>query len=939
MKKHFYLIFAIFCLFAATLNAQNPNKVTIKGIVKDTLGEKIPFATVMLLSPKDTTLVNFTRSDNDGVFSFKNVKNNDYLLKITYISYLPYQLHLYPNATETNDLGNVTIKPISEALMEVVIRAAKAPLRIRGDTIEYDATTFKVPPGSSVEDLLRRLPGIEVDADGNIKSQGKDVNKVYVDGKTFFGDDPKNVTKNLDAQAISKVQVYNEKSEQAKLTGVDDGKKEKAMNLELKEEYKRGSFGKITAAAGTENRWAGRGNYNRFNEKQQLSFITYGNNINQTGVNWEDYGEFKGQNTFGGQDNGDFGFNQGRGRYYWSSDDDSPLNNFDGRGFTDNFGAGSNYNFDNKKSKFNANYFYNQTDLTLDEDGFRQTFLQDSSFSNTDTTMRNNFRGKHSFGTRLEHNIDSNDVIIVKADFRFSQANDKMLQSQFFKLQNDAPNNSLNLDNREQKDNLRLSSSAIFRHRFKKQGRSFAMSAGYNNSQSDGTENLFSLNKFFSATTFAKQIKQLNVANSATVQYKSSALYTNSLAKYWFWETFYNFSRSNNQVNRQVQDPTQNNARINNLSVYFDNNMMYNRMGSSVRYSKSGMNTSIGLAAQQIRLNSEYATDKGLPLLTTPLSRVFNNFVPNVDFNYEFPNNLNVSTSYNYEVSEPDLSDLQPVPNVNNPAFRTLGNPSLSPGKAHNIGINLNYWNAANFSHMGVNGDLRLYDSQIVYNQTIEQVDSIGIRTTTMPVNVKGGYNYSSWIWSGFPIVKTKLTANINGGISFGNSFSSINNIENETNERGVDLNFGLNATPSQKLILGLNANIGFKKIQYSIQKEQNQDIINNGLEASIKWQVVSKTFFESNFDYSLYKNERYNFNRAIPIWNASIRRLFGKNNKLEMRLAAFDLLNKRVSISQYASQNFVSRQVAGTLARYFMLSASYNLKGYENKLNKNRWM
>jgi Outer membrane protein beta-barrel family/Carboxypeptidase regulatory-like domain len=939
MKKHFPLIFAIFCLFAANIHAQNPNKVTIKGIVKDTLGEKIPFATVMLLSPKDTTLVNFTRSDNDGVFSFKNVKNNDYLLKITYISYLPFQLHLYPNTTETNDLGNVTIKPISEALMEVVIRAAKAPLRIRGDTIEYDATTFKVPPGSSVEDLLRRLPGIEVDADGNIKSQGKDVNKVYVDGKTFFGDDPKNVTKNLDAQAISKVQVYNEKSEQSKLTGVDDGKKEKAMNLELKEEYKRGSFGKITAAAGTENRWAGRGNYNRFNEKQQLSFITYGNNINQTGVNWEDYGEFKGQNTFGNQDNGDFGFNRGGGRYYWSSDDDSPLNNFDGRGFTDNFGAGSNYNFDNKKSKFNANYFYNQTDLTLDEDGFRQTFLQDSSFSNSDTTMRNNFRGKHSFGTRLEHNIDSNDVIIVKADFRFSRANDKMVQSQFFKLQNDAPNNSLTLDNQEQKDNLRLSSSAIFRHRFKKQGRSFAMSAGYNNSQSDGTENLFSLNKFFGATTFAKQIKQLNVANSATIQYKSSALYTNSLAKYWFWETFYNFSQSNNQVNRQVQDPTLNNARIENLSVYFNNNLMYNRLGSSVRYSKNGMNTSIGLAAQQIRLNSEYATDKGLPLLTAPLERIFNNFTPNIDFNYEFPNNLNVSSSYNYEISEPDLSDLQPVPNVNNPAFRTLGNPELSPGRAHNIGINLNYWNAANFSHMGINGDLRLFDSQIVYNQTIEQVDSIGIRTTTMPVNVKGGYNYSSWVWSGFPIVKTKLTANINGGINFGNSFSSINNIENETNEKGIDFNFGLNGTPNQKIILGLSANIGFKKIQYSIQKEQNQDIINNGIDASIKWQVVSKTFFESNFDYSLYRNDRYNFNRSIPIWNASIRRLFGKNNKLEMRLAAFDLLNKRVSISQYASQNFVSRQVAGTLARYFMLSASYNLKGYENKLNKNRWM
>src|SRR5690606_34210182 len=242
-----------------------------------------------------------------------------------------------------------------------------------------------VPPGSTVEDLLRRLPGIEVDADGNIKAQGKDVKRVYVDGKTFFGDDPKAATKNLGAETLSKVQVYNEQSEQAKLTGVDDGKKEKAMNLELKDEYKKGSFGKITGAAGTDDRWAARGNYNRFNQKEQISFIGYGNNINQTGVNWEDYGEFKGQSTFSDFDNGDFGFNNGGGRYFVFGGDDSPLNNFDGRGFTENYGGGANYNFDNKKAKFNASYFYNQTELQLDQFTERQTFAEGTSFFNSDT--------------------------------------------------------------------------------------------------------------------------------------------------------------------------------------------------------------------------------------------------------------------------------------------------------------------------------------------------------------------------------------------------------------------------------------------------------------------------------------------------------------------------------------------------------------------------
>lgn len=207
--------------------AQNPAKTTIRGIVKDTTGEIIVAGTVMLLNPVDTTLVNFTQTNSEGAFVFNNVKNVPYLLKITYISYLPYQASIQPASGPENNLETITIKPISEELMEVVIRTAKAPLRIRGDTIEYDATTFKVPPGSTVEDLLRRLPGVEVDAAGNIKAQGEDVKRLYVDGKTFFGDDPKAATKNLGAETISKVQVFDGKSEQSKLTGVDDGKVEK----------------------------------------------------------------------------------------------------------------------------------------------------------------------------------------------------------------------------------------------------------------------------------------------------------------------------------------------------------------------------------------------------------------------------------------------------------------------------------------------------------------------------------------------------------------------------------------------------------------------------------------------------------------------------------------------------------------------------------------
>ena len=935
MKKSSCLPALLLLLASQLLPAQNPAKMTIIGMVSDTLGAELGFATIMLLYPKDTTLANFTRSDEHGAFTFKNVRNVPYLLKISYIGYLPYQQHLPVATTEVTDLKAIRIKPISTELMEVVIRTAKAPLRIHGDTIEYDASTFKVPPGSTVEDLLRRLPGIEVDADGNIRAQGKDVKRVYVDGKTFFGDDPKSATKNLGAETISKVQVYDEKSEQTKLTGVDDGKKEKAMNLELKDEFKKGSFGKLTGAVGSSERWAARGNYNRFNEKQQLSFIGYGNNINQTGVNWEDYGEFKGQSTFSGFDNGDFGFSSGN-RYFNIGDD--ILNNFDGRGFTRNFGGGSNYNFDHKKAKFNLSYFYNETALQLDQFGYRQNFLPEGSFSNTDTTNRTEFRGSHSLSTRFEKDLDSNNVLIIKANARLSSNTTDYRQSQLFLDVADQPTNQLNLDNDSRLHSWRLTSAAIFRHRFQKKGRSIAFSGGYNGNQSDGTENLFSINRFFEAQSFNDQIRLLNTNDNQTSQWKGSSLFTEPLSKKWFWETFYNFSHTDNAVNRQTNDRAVSEVRVDSLSVFYDQNTRYQRLGSSVRYSYHGLNASVGLAAQQIRLAGQYARDRNQPVLTDPVNRTFSNLTPNVSANYEFANNTNLSLDYSYGIMAPQLNDLQPVPTVDNPAFRIEGNPNLRPERKHGLGFNYNHWNPANFSSIGIGAGFSRYDEQIVYNQVIEVIDSIGIRTTTRPDNAAGGHNLELYSWFNFPIIKTKLTVNGGANANLGQTPAFVNAVQNETNNNGYGAQIGLNITPGQKLIMEVSGQVQFTDLKYSIQEAQNQRIQNHSIESSVKWQLADKFFLESNFNYAIYRNDRFDFNRDVPIWNGSIRRLLGKSNRMEMRLAAFDLLNRRVSILQNGSQNFVSRNIANTLARYYMLSVSYNMRGYENKIKKNDW-
>ncbi len=931
MKK--ILPLTVLSFFSFFLFAQNPNKTTLRGALIDSTGTELAFATVMLLEPKDSALINFTRSDEKAAFEFKNIKNRDYLLKISYVGFLPYQSFVSASTKEINDFGKITLKPITKELMEVVIKTARAPLSIKGDTIEYNASSFKVPPGSTVEDLLRRLPGIDVDADGNIKAQGKNIKRLYVDGKTFFGDDPKAATKNLDAEMISKVQVFNEKSDQAKLTGVDDGKKEKAMNLELKDQFKKGAFGKVNVGVGTEDRWATRGNYNRFNKTAQFSVLGYGNNVNQTGVNWEDYGEFKGQNSFNNNDNGDFGFSSGGGFIRYFNNTDVPLNNFDGRGFTNNGGAGTNYNFDNKKTKISTSYFFNQTQLNLNQFGFQKTFLKDSTYSNTDTFSQTDFRRNHSFAIRLEQQIDSNNTLIAKVNLKRSDDDVNSKQGQTYST------NLLQSNRIEGLANNSLNSVAIYRHKFKTKGRSLAASAALNYNARTDIQNWTTQNKFLSNSE-ENSVLQYNTNENTMSQLKSSVIYTTPLSKKFFSEAFYNFSTTSSQYNRLATNPLSSGPpRIDSLSNYYDNKVLYNRVGTSARYNYEGVNISVGAAYMLLDINGKYAVEKNVPITLPAIVRNYNYFTPNISVELELKNNKYFSLGYSYDIHEPDVKKLQPVTTINSQLYRSIGNPNLEPERSNSFNFNFNMFNPANFSHAGIGADLYFYDNQNVENLTVENIPNLGIRTTSKQENYSGGFRLNGYSWFGFPIIKTKLSFNGNANFNFSKNPSLVNTVLNETSNNTVSFNANLSLTLGTKLILEAGDGIDLTNIDYSINAAQNQKIFNNRATTTVKWNFVKGFYLESNFNYKTYLNSRYGFDQTVPIWNASIRTLLLKDNKLEFRLSAFDIFNKNVNIQQYGSANYYSSSFAPTLSRYFMLGFSYNLRGNDGKLKKNGMM
>jgi hypothetical protein len=930
------------CIAALTVHAQS-GRFTIKGIIADTAEVGLPEATVMLLLPKDSSLVNFGRTDKQGAFEFKNVKRIPYLLKVSYVGYLPYQQNVKPEDGDVTDLGKLGMKFLNQDLYEVVIKTARAPLSIKGDTVEYDPRAFKVPPGSTVEDLLRRLPGMQVEQDGSLKAQGEAVKRVTVDGKRFFGDDVKAATKNLPAEAISKVQVFNDKTEQSRISGVDDGKHEKTLNLELKDSHKKGGFGKASIGAGTDGRVEGKVNYNRFNEKNQFSVIGLGNNTNSGGMSWDDYQDFRGSQSFNWGDDGDFGFGGGRYISFGGDGDEESLTIQAGRGgqnrgFNKNWAGGANYNFDEKKTKFNTSYYYNQTSQDLDANSRRTNFLNNSTFTTLDTNSRRNFNANHRGGLRFEKNLDSLNTLIVLSNVRIGNGSaDYGSHQQYFRGNNEVDSLSTMSDvsNYSDFNSFALGNTAIFRHKFRKKGRNFAASVGYNINNSDGDAIQKSANRFYTSSQTEPDsvinINQTNTTKSLRNQIKTSVLYIEPLSKKFFLESFYNFSLKTDDVDRDVFDVTESGRELNvNLSRYYKNKTTFNRAGTTLRYSNKGFNVSAGLGAQQIRLNGDFSVNQSDPVKTN-ITREFFNWTPNVSLNFDLKNNRYLYGGYNVSVQEPNVRDLQPIVDNSNPLFIRVGNPNLVPTLTHSGNLGFNYFNPGSFVQMFFGVYYTKFENQVIYNQTVSE----NLVTTTMATNISGGNSFSLYGNYGFPIVKTKSNLSINAQYNRNNNPININNVLNETTTDGYNWGLRLDYTPSDKFTVYTNANWNISDTRYSISSGQNQQIVNTNYGAELNYKLPKDIYFNSRFSYNSYVNKRFGFDQSLPILNLSVYKTMLKSKKGEIRLSAFDVFNKNRGISNNAFGNVVSQEQVRTLARYFMLSFTYNMRGVAHSVRR----
>jgi Outer membrane protein beta-barrel family/CarboxypepD_reg-like domain len=929
MRK-IYLLPVSIC-FATTLFAQKNGSV--KGIAFDTIGKQpVAAATVTVMEKKDSSLVSFTITDNEGRFELKGIPNGEYRLLITHVSY--HNSNTFFTITNENknaELGNIVMNDVNKVLSEVVVINEAPPVTLINDTIQYNAGSFKTQPNANVEQLLKKLPGVKVEKDGTIKAQGEKVNRVLVDGKEFFGNDPKIATKNLPADAVDKVQVYDKQSDQAQLTGFDDGNYEKTINLKLKKDKKKGLFGKVNAGGGSNERYEGKFNVNSFKGARQFSAIGMGNNTNAEGFSFMDILNFTGElaRMQRGSNGGNININI-------TSDDAAALgiNTNRNSGINTAWGGGLNYNnIIGNKTDFQSNYFYNRYNPNTESRIQRQYFLPDSSYFYKQNSFADNLNNSHRFNVNALIQIDSISSLRIIPSFSYQKTNNKS-QTDYQTLSEDkALTNEGFSNNTANNEGYNFRNELIYRKKFNRRGRTFSLSLQTSLNESNGDGSLFSITSFYNGNgSLLKKdtLNQLNNTESDLRGYNARAIYTEPLWKRSLLEFSAGKSDSKSTAQKITYDHNKQNGKYDQLNNFlsndYENTYGYTNAGIRMRTQKKKYSYSFGAAWQQAELQGKVITG----VKDSLISKTFRNILPNVRLQYNFSKFKSLSFNYSTSTNQPSMQQLQPVPDNSNPLNIREGNPDLKPEFNHNLMGHLNLVSPYKNKSLFVFFNMQATQNKIVNYDTVNQ---LGVNRTK-PVNVNGVYNLNSSISYSMPVRFLKGTVEISSNTGYFKGKQFINTIGNNIKTLSLGPEIRLDMNPDDKLNLSISSGLNYNKTKYSLQSSLNTNYLSQEYNASIDWQMPAGFFFATDFTYTINSQRAAGFNTKVPLWNASISKQVLHFNRGEIKFSVVDLLDKNIGISRSTNQNFIEDSRVKTQRRFYLLSFTYSLS--KTGLNKN---
>lgn len=929
MKQDF--TFCTFLLiFTVSAFAQKPDG-SIKGkLVDSTSKQAIPNATVSVLVAKDSSLVSYTLSNAQGVFEVKNLVEGDYRLLISSTGFAETRKTFSITSANKNvDLGDFPVGKDFKTLQGVTI-TSESPIQVKNDTVQFNSSGFKTLPNATAEDLLKKLPGVEVDKEGNVKAQGEDVQKVLVDGKEFFGNDPKLATKNLTADMIESVQVFDDMSEQAKFTKVDDGSRSKTINIKLKKDRNKGFFGRALVAGGTNDRYETNLSVNKFNGNQRISLLFNSNNINKQGFSFSDIissmGGFSGGGNFGGGGGG------GGGMQMMSMRGGNSM--FGGGGSTGiirSTSAGLNYSDQwGSKIKVSGSYFFSDSRPRQEQSSLRRTTNLDSIILRSRESMSNNLNQNHRFNLRFEYQIDSANSILYTPSVTLQHSENFSMDTSFSSVQKGTLEylaSTGHSQNSNKRNGVNINNNVLFRHKFGKTGRTFTL--GWNNtlsnSQSDGltiSENNFYLEDgtIYDIFNQNQNYKQKTETHNNTI----STSYTEPFGLNKLLELNYAYTNNLSKSKRETFNiGGSGKYDIPNLEQTndFKNTFVAHRFGANFRVQKKKYNYQFGLGVQKSTLESESWQARNN---TKSISRgTYTNLFPTASFNYTPVKSKNLRFSYNGRTNQPTIAQLQDVPDVTDSLNIIIGNPNLKQEFNHNFNIGFNTFNALTFKYIAANLSISTTQNKIVNDITTQ-----GPLQITRYTNVDGYFRAFSFVTLGLPFKNPKLkgsSLNFTNNMSYTNNVSFVNGDKNLTKTITISQGGGININ-KEKIDFGIKANYAYNNVKYSINSQLNEDYLTQTYSGDISYTFPKSFILSTNFDYLINTGRAEGYNQSIPLWNASLSKQLFKKKNGELKVSVNDILNQNQSITRTTGDNYVLDTRSMVLKRYFMLSFLFNL-------------
>lgn len=909
MKK--IALLAVF-LYPLMIKAQTG---TVKGKVIDTLDHRVlSLAVVSFLNATDSTLAGFARADQTGSFS-KKISDGNYILLVTYPGYADFVYPLQVNNRDI-DLREISLIPRAKLMESIII--TQRSIRIKGDTTEYMADSFRVKPNATVEDLLRELPGIQVDKDGKITAQGQTVQKILVDGDEFFSDDPTIATRNLRADAIRKVQVFDKKSDQSAFTGIDDGNAQKTINLELKDDAKRGYFGKLSAA-GLDRYYNLQAMINAFKAKRKLAAFGIASSTSETGLDWANAGNygFNPNNVSADASTGSISINS-------KSGDEMGSGNYNGTGLPESIKAGIHYSNQWQGDKYDlaSNYLFNNLKVRSRINDFSQYALQDSVFYNQQFSESNTSKLRHNLTASMEIQLDSSSSIVIdgngytgKEDFNVNS--DNFNYSESHEVVNTSHSNwqSANTNGAE-------SINVLYRKKLRRPGQTFSLNLSQDFSQVDEDGHLFNSSLFYdeNGALSGKDTTDQKKNNSLMKQsYSANATFSQPLSGSSFLVFNYEFGIHNaqrEQLSFNKNGSGKYEVLVDSLSNKFKYRYVTNTAGLNYRFVNKKVNLSFGgsISNTAFRQTNLY--------VDTSHNYNYLNFFPQVQFMYKFNSFNNIKFGYNGYTTQPTIDQVQPLVDNSDPLNLLIGNPGLKQSFTHSAQVTFSNFKILNERYLMLGARFILTQNEITTSYTI---DPLGKRVSKY-VNTNGNYATNIYGVLSFKIPKSDWRIGTGPILAIYRYSSFVNDLNNITNTANLSWRLKVDNHKVNSHDLTFIVQPSYRSSKSTISKVAKNGYWGStfGVDGSLQLPLN----FEIGTDFTMEVREKtaaFNTTNNVILWNAYLEKRFLKNQSLALRVSMHDILNQGKGYSRYEYDGAVQERNYLTFGQYGLIRLTYN--------------